>query len=165
MSEAALIPCDRPLTDHERQLVAWRIDHGESGDRQKLHGQIPEIWLRERCTCGCPTVYFALNGKPVPRKGVLLISDHLATVAGMEVGIMLFQTDGHLSSLEGLLLWRNGQTVWTARDCHNSGNSTGPESDPKPLVGASPRPQNGVLSNLPAPGHSDRLRRGRVSGT
>jgi hypothetical protein len=29
-----------------------------------------------------------------------LISDHLATVDGQEVGVMLFETEGQLSSLE-----------------------------------------------------------------
>ena len=45
-------------------------------------------------------MYFALDGAPVPRKGERLVSDHLASVNGMEVGIMLFETDGLLSSLE-----------------------------------------------------------------
>jgi hypothetical protein len=100
MSDPALARCERPLTDHERELVAWLIEHGTYGDRPTLHAQIPRLSVRERCTCGCPTVYFALDGKPVPRKGERLVSDHLATVDGMEVGIMLFETTGDLSSLE-----------------------------------------------------------------
>ena len=100
MSDPALARCERPLTDHERELVAWLIEHGTYGDRPTLHAQIPRLSVRERCTCGCPTVYFALDGKPVPRKGERLVSDHLATVDGMEVGIMLFETTDDLSSLE-----------------------------------------------------------------
>lgn len=45
-------------------------------------------------------MYFAIDGKAVPRKGERLVSDHLATVDSMEVGIMLFETNGDLSSLE-----------------------------------------------------------------
>jgi hypothetical protein len=100
MSDPALAPCERPLTDHERELVEWLIEHGTYGDKPTLHAQIPHLSVRERCTCGCPTVYFAFDGKPVPTKGERLVSDHLAIVDGMEVGIMLFETNGDLSSLE-----------------------------------------------------------------
>lgn len=100
MRDRGLEPVRRPLTEHERELVAWLIGHGTSQEQQQLSAQLPRLSVRERCTCGCPTVYFALDGVPVPRKGERLISDHLASVNGMDVGIMLFETDGLLSSLE-----------------------------------------------------------------
>lgn len=100
MSDLGLALVQRELTEHERELRAWLVDHGTYQDRSWLHFQLPRLNVRERCTCGCPTVYFALGGVPVPRKGERLVSDHLATVDGMEVGIMLFETDGVLSSLE-----------------------------------------------------------------
>jgi hypothetical protein len=53
-----------------------------------------------KCTCGCPTVFFAYEGVPVKRKGERLISDYIAEVEGMQVGVMVFQNDGILSSLE-----------------------------------------------------------------
>lgn len=100
MSDPALASCERLLTDYERELVAWLIEHGTYGDKPALQAQILRLSVRERCTCGCPTVYFALDGKPVRRKGERLVSDYLGTVDGMEVGIMLFETNGDLSSLE-----------------------------------------------------------------
>jgi hypothetical protein len=100
MDDPGLAELRRPLTKDERELIVWLIEHGTYQDKPKLHAQIPRLSVRQRCTCGCPTVYFALNGKPVPRKGERLISDHLASVNGMEVGVMLFETDDNLSSLE-----------------------------------------------------------------
>lgn len=100
MSVNGLESVRRPLTEHERELVTWLIEHGTYQDRPKLESQISRLSVRERCTCGCPTVYFALDGVPIPRKGERLVSDHLASVNGMEVGIMLFESDGLLSSLE-----------------------------------------------------------------
>ncbi len=100
MNDRGLEPHRRPLTEHERQLVTWLIEHGTNQDRLQLNAQIPRLSVRERCTCGCPTVYFSLDGAAVPRTGERLVSDHLASVEGMEVGIMLFETDGLLSSLE-----------------------------------------------------------------
>lgn len=99
-SNRGLTPVRRPLTDHERELLVWLIDHGTYKERPQLHAQIQRLSVRERCTCGCPTVYFALDGTPVPRKGECLVSDHLAVVNGMDVGVMLFETAGELSSLE-----------------------------------------------------------------
>lgn len=46
------------------------------------------------------TVDFALDGVPVERKGEQLISDWLAEVDGEQVGVMLFQTKGKISTLE-----------------------------------------------------------------
>lgn len=100
MGEHGLADDRRPLTQHERELVVWLIEHGTYEDMQKLHAQIPRLSVRQYCTCGCPTVYFALDDKPVARKGERLVSDYLASVEGMEVGVMLFETDGNLSSLE-----------------------------------------------------------------
>ena len=38
--------------------------------------------------------------EPCSKERQCLVSDHLATVNGMEVGIMLFEAGGNLSSLE-----------------------------------------------------------------
>ncbi len=100
MSGPALEAVERPLTSRERELVLWLIEHGEYADPERLKSQLPSLSVRERCTCGCPTVYFAVDGVPVPRKGERLVSDYLALVEGADVGVMLFETDGLLSSLE-----------------------------------------------------------------
>jgi hypothetical protein len=42
----------------------------------------------------------ALNGTSVPRKGEKVISDFLGLVGKELVGVMLFGTDGRLSTLE-----------------------------------------------------------------
>jgi hypothetical protein len=93
---------NRSLTKHERDLILWLLDHPEEGqhDIPQLRSRVDALTVVRKCTCGCPTVYFALEGVPVPRKGEHLISDYLATVDGEEVGIMLFQSGGRLSSLE-----------------------------------------------------------------
>jgi hypothetical protein len=100
VNDPALEALSRPLTEQERELITWLIDNGEYEDRHSLRAQVTRLSVRERCTCGCPTVYFALDGSPVPTQGERLVSDYLATVSSMEVGVMLFETAGHLSSLE-----------------------------------------------------------------
>jgi len=94
-----LEPLQRPLTPQERDLVRWLLEHGHS-DTSHLLPQIDRLSVFERCSCGCPTVYFAFDGVPVARKGEQLISDWLAAVDGDGVGVMLFQSGNKISSLE-----------------------------------------------------------------
>lgn len=100
MGELGLEALQRPLTQQERDLIVWLIEHGTYADKAELHAQVARLTVSERCTCGCPTIYFALDGNSVPNKGERLVSDHVATVEGMEVGVMLFETDGRIGSLE-----------------------------------------------------------------
>ena len=75
-------PLNRPLTHHERDLVRWLIDHSHK-DVSSLLPQIDRLSVVTRCTSGCPTIDFALDGKPVVTKGEQLVSDWLAEVEGM----------------------------------------------------------------------------------
>ena len=79
--------------------MRWLIEHSHL-DSRRLLPQIDRLTVAGRCNCGCPTIYFALNCEPVARKGEQLISDWLATVDGDLVGVMLFQTNDRISSLE-----------------------------------------------------------------
>jgi hypothetical protein len=85
---------DRPATQHERDIVRWLLEHGDPRHLQ-LASQIEELRVISKCTCGCPTVDFLAL-----RKGQHLISDELATVDGQDVGVMLFECDGRISTLE-----------------------------------------------------------------
>jgi hypothetical protein len=100
MSNKGLELLKRSLTQDERELIVWLVEHGTYKNRVQLKSQIDILSVHQRFTCGCPTIYFALNGMPVPRNGERLVSDHLATVDGEDVGVMLFETDGNLSSLD-----------------------------------------------------------------
>lgn len=94
-----IVHLSRPLTREEAELLRWLLKHGSAG-AEELGSQIEKLTVIGKCTCGCPTIYFAHDGEPVKRKGERLISDHLAEVDGMPVGVMVFQSNGILSSLE-----------------------------------------------------------------
>jgi len=97
--DTLVAPLDRPLTDEERALLDWLLGHGFPGANE-LRSQIERLTVAGKCTCGCPTIYFAFDEEPVQRKGERVISDHLAEVDGLPVGVMVFETNGVLSSLE-----------------------------------------------------------------
>ncbi len=90
---------NRSLTPEEANLLLWLLRHGFRGAKN-LVSQVERLTVVGKCTCGCPTIYFALDGVPVKRKGEQVISDYIANVNDMPVGVMVFQTDGRISSLE-----------------------------------------------------------------
>jgi hypothetical protein len=92
-------PTNRPLTVKEAILLKWMLEHGFDGAND-LISQVEKLKVIAKCTCGCPSIYFAYDGVPVGGKGEKLISDHCAEVDGMPVGIMVFQTNGLLHLLE-----------------------------------------------------------------
>jgi hypothetical protein len=89
----------RALTLHELELIGWLIEHGNAGEGN-FKSQLSDLTVASKCECGCPTIDFAHNRVAVTHKGERLIADYLATVKGMDVGVMLFESGGYLSTLE-----------------------------------------------------------------
>jgi len=89
----------RPITVKERALIEWLLRHGNPGSEQFLE-QLDSLVVVWKCSCGCPTVNFAREGKSAPHEAEHILGDYLATVNGEDVGIILFQRGGRLSSLE-----------------------------------------------------------------
>jgi hypothetical protein len=89
----------RPITVKERALIDWLLRHGNPGSDQFLK-QLDSLVVVWKCSCGCPTVDFAREGELASHEAEHILADYLATVDGEDVGIILFQRGGHLSSLE-----------------------------------------------------------------
>lgn len=89
----------RAVTREEAAIIEWLLRHGEEG-AERFCVQIETLKIASRCTCGCPTVHFELENNQTSRKGERLVSDHLGTVDGEDVGVMLFELNGRLSTLE-----------------------------------------------------------------
>jgi hypothetical protein len=89
----------RPITVKERTLIDWLLRHGHPGSERFLE-QLDSLVVVWKCSCGCPTVNFAREGNPAPHEAEHILADYLATVNGEDVGVILFQRGGRLSSLE-----------------------------------------------------------------
>jgi hypothetical protein len=89
----------RAVTREEAAVIEWLLRHGEQ-EADRFFAQVEKLMIVSRCTCGCPTVYFELENDQASRKGERLISDQLGTVDGEDVGVMLFELRGRLSTLE-----------------------------------------------------------------
>jgi hypothetical protein len=90
---------NRPLTTDERILLEWLIAHG-SPSAAKFAPQISRVSVVSRCTCGCPTIDLAVDGKRVGG-GSELIADFVGKLPeGIQVGVILHCRGGQISELE-----------------------------------------------------------------
>ena len=91
---------NRKLTDHERRLVRWMLEHGHPEAARFL----PQLELAEvtpwKCQCGCASINFQIRGRPEAPPGVHPIADFLFGEGEKLSGIFLFEKDEILSGLE-----------------------------------------------------------------
>ncbi len=101
MADNAPIPEIRPLTDHERALLEWLLQHSTPEAKTYL-SQIPHVTVVSRCPCGCPTIDLAVNSQtaPIESPAMLLADAEATSPEGIPVGLLLFARQGLLDTLE-----------------------------------------------------------------
>ncbi len=91
---------NRNLTDAERRLVRWMLEHGDP----EAAAFLPQLDLAEvtpwRCPCGCASINFRIRGMPEAPPGVHIIADFYLGGKDSLSGIFVFESDGILSGLE-----------------------------------------------------------------
>ena len=91
---------NRSLTDAERHLVRWMLEHGAP----EAAAFLPQLELAEvtpwRCPCGCASINFRIRGMPEAPPGVHPIADFYFGSGESLSGIFVYETDGILSGLE-----------------------------------------------------------------
>ena len=91
---------NRQLTDHERRLVRWMLEHG-SPEAAAFLPQLDEAEVTPwRCTCGCASINFQLRGRPEAPPGVHPIGNFLFGEGDTLSGIFVYENGGVLSGLE-----------------------------------------------------------------
>jgi hypothetical protein len=97
---AKTIPQNRSLTDAERALLEWLLQHSTATPEEKA--QLPSVRVIGRCSCGCCTIDLAVDGKSAsPGTRCEIIADFCGTTPeGVFVGVMLHVCEGRLSELE-----------------------------------------------------------------
>lgn len=91
---------NRELTDHERRLVRWMLEHGSP----EAESFLPQLDLAEvtpwRCPCGCASINFQIRGKPPAPPGVHPLADFEFGEEANPSGAFVYEKDGILSGLE-----------------------------------------------------------------
>jgi hypothetical protein len=90
---------ERPLTTEERTLLEWLISIG--GERAvRYASQVPRTTVVSHCSCGCPTIDLAVDGKTASGISELTVDADGMSPEGFPVGVVLHCREGLLSELE-----------------------------------------------------------------
>ncbi len=109
-SLAEPIPDHRPLTDHERQLVRWMLEHGSPGSGQFLE-QLERAQVVSRCPCGCASIDFEIDECLPPSTGMRILGDFEFGDETNLCGAFVFEKGGVLAGLEVYGLAVNAPSV------------------------------------------------------
>jgi hypothetical protein len=96
------IPDVRQLTEHERQLIRWMLEHGQSQRRAEFFPQLDRASVVSRCPCGCASIDLAIDGAPPePGAGLDVLGDFTWSGPGGEaMGAFVFAKRDRLAGLE-----------------------------------------------------------------
>lgn len=90
----------RPLTEQERDLAQWMLAHGSAEavafEAQLAHAEAT-TW---RCSCGCASFNFKIEGKSIAPPGVHVLADFIVGEGDEMFGVFIFESGGTLSGLE-----------------------------------------------------------------
>jgi hypothetical protein len=91
---------NRQLTDAERHLARWMLEHG----KPEAHEFLSQLDVAEvtpwRCPCGCASINFQIEGRPLAPPGVHILADFVFGDDQNLSGIFIFEKAGILSGLE-----------------------------------------------------------------
>jgi hypothetical protein len=95
------IPDNRALSDEERSLVGWMLEHGESRAPSFLP-QLEQARVAARCHCGCASINFAIASQRAPNSGPMdILSDYVWQDSERhKFGAFVFARGGLLAGLD-----------------------------------------------------------------
>jgi hypothetical protein len=93
-------PATRPLTEQERELARWMLEHGSS-EAQGFLAQLARAEATSwRCVCGCASFNLKVAGEPEAPPGVGILGDFVVGEGENSFGVFIFQSGGILSDAE-----------------------------------------------------------------
>jgi hypothetical protein len=91
---------NRPLTDAERDLARWMLEHGTEEARQYLDQlKLAEVtpW---RCRCGCASINFQIKGHAEAPPGAEILGEFLLNDGDHQSGIFIYSSGGLLKGID-----------------------------------------------------------------
>jgi hypothetical protein len=91
---------NRAFKPEELQLARWMLEHGNADASAFL----PQLDLAEvtpwKCPCGCASINFHIQGRPLPPPGVHILGDYVVGEGDEVSGVVIFESSGLLSGIE-----------------------------------------------------------------
>src|SRR5215471_1326913 len=98
------IPIERRLSQDERILLEWLLARPSSDTRDsevsKYKSQVAQLRVVAKCSCGCPTIDFALGSDRKNGASDIVAEAGGKSPEGVSVGVILHTREGELSELE-----------------------------------------------------------------
>jgi len=96
------IPEVRELTQRERELICWMLEHGQSQHAAEYVKQVDRSSVVSRCPCGCASIDLAVDGiAPRPGEALDVLGDFMWSGPGGEaMGAFVFAKSDRLAGLE-----------------------------------------------------------------
>jgi len=91
---------NRPLSDGERQLVCWMLEHGSvtaAGFLSQVHLLEVSPW---KCSCGCASLQFEMKGFPAPAGGMRPLAEYTFQAGSERSGIFVYEQASRLAGIE-----------------------------------------------------------------
>jgi len=90
----------RPLTEAERYLIQWMLEHG-TPEAKGFLSQLETVRATDwHCPCGCASINFIAEGPPESAVEMQILADFVFGTNENLSGIFLFHTNGALAGLE-----------------------------------------------------------------
>ena len=91
---------NRPLSNEERHLIYWMLEHSTSGARNFLP-QLEQIQVTPwKCPCGCASINLEIQGRPKPVGGIHPLADFVFGSNEDLSGIFVYKQSGILAGVE-----------------------------------------------------------------
>jgi hypothetical protein len=92
---------NRPLTDVERRLARWMLEHGTTAEAEQYLAQLERAEVTPwKCRCGCVTMKFQIQGHAMAPPGVHILGDFLIGEGNHQGGAFIYSSNGLLSGIE-----------------------------------------------------------------
>jgi hypothetical protein len=92
---------NRPLTDDERHLFRWMLEHGATEEAVQYLEQLERAEVMPwKCPCGCVSMRFQIQGHAPAPPGVHILGDFLIGEGDYLSGVFIYSCDGLLSGIE-----------------------------------------------------------------
>lgn len=89
----------RSLTEQERALIRWMLEHAIS-DTAVFLSHLSRAHVVSGCDCGCASVNLQVEGLPPPTGGLKVVADFLYGDEASLCGAFVFEQNGVLAGLE-----------------------------------------------------------------
>lgn len=91
------MPGDRPIAQHEADVIRWLLDHAAVGDVTAYRTQpVEDLRVIKGCDCGC----FSLDFEPNTSGGRIIADSWAEYSDGQKDGLILWGHEGKISLLE-----------------------------------------------------------------